>query len=535
MGSSLLRRLIVVVVCLPCWLPVDASATALITVGDAVVDDGKAVVEIRLDSNGETVGGMQNDILWDERAIQLERVSDCVLRAEIGDRLAACDEDLPIGPCKTLSRNRLVCGNEPSSLECEGQSATTARFRGIVAATAKPNNNSIPDGVLYTCTFRVVDPERLPIVLVNQNVVLSDPFGVRLDVLAADGAVLAEPGSVRPSRPPTPAGTPTPRPTRTLGPVPSAVATGTLRPTWTRAPSATPSLSRTPTATPTPQPIGFSCRSSGDCRVGDCVDGTCCAAAFCPPNQYCNISGVAGTCAPRRLQGAGCDQDSDCVFANCDLHIPGGGHAGICGAQRTPTPLSPGDRCVEDGDCRIGLVCNVWESTCCEDDPCPSGYTCRNPAYPGVCVPLPTPTPLRFPNPERCDANAPEVCATGFCVDGVCCDRPACAVRERCDIAPFPGTCHEPLAEGADCAKDLDCEGALRCIDLDGSGKVCGVRPRTPTSAPRIPTPTEPPRRPTIVLYDDEGCAVGEPSGAPWWLLVGVAVGIFARRREARR
>src|SRR5690606_7329343 len=99
-----------------------------------------------------------------------------------------CEEDPVVGPCKTLSRNLASCGATPTPPGCEGQPANISRFRGIIAATAVPNNNETPDGsVLYTCDFTVVG--EVPAELVNSNVVASDPTGTRLESAAANGSI----------------------------------------------------------------------------------------------------------------------------------------------------------------------------------------------------------------------------------------------------------------------------------------------------------------------------------------------------------
>lgn len=293
-------------------------------------------------------------------------------------------------------------------------------------------------------------------------------------------------------------------------------------------PTATP----TATPTPTPQPNGFTCEDGTECTSGNCVDGTCCNVAQCPPNQYCNISGSSGMCAPKKLGDAGCNQDSDCFSGNCDLNFPKEGFAGSCGPARTPTKLAPGDRCTETGDCQAGFFCNEKEGfICCNELECAANQTCRG-EQPGFCTLLPTPTPTRLPNGERCSANEPEVCSSGNCVNSVCCQQAFCVNADRCDIFNFEGRCVPPLAEGADCDKNSDCEGQLQCINLDGSGKVCGVRPITPTP-PFTPVPTATPQ-PTVKSSRSGGCAIDETGSTNGgaWLLTMLPLAVVARRRR---
>ncbi|HYD47519.1 MAG TPA: hypothetical protein VEB21_04195 [Terriglobales bacterium] len=171
-----------------------ASGHALVRleIESAVPNDGRATISVVLRTGGAFVSGAQNDILFDTRAVSLPAANACRINAAIGTNEAGCEEDPVVGPCKTLSRNLVVCGANPSAPGCEGQPAYMSRFRGIVAATAVPNNNTIADGaVLYTCEFNVTEASRLPALLRNANPVASNHTGARLDTTTADGAVLS--------------------------------------------------------------------------------------------------------------------------------------------------------------------------------------------------------------------------------------------------------------------------------------------------------------------------------------------------------
>jgi hypothetical protein len=167
-----------------------ATPTGLqVNIGTALVAANKVSVEIRLVSGGASVGGVQNDILFDNRIVNLARANACVINAAIGTNEAGCEEDPVVGPCKTLSRQLSQCGTSPQPPGCPADATSSiTRFRGIIAATAVPNANPIPDTVLYTCEFDLVDAALLPALLTNSNVVVSDPIGNRLDdPLLGDG------------------------------------------------------------------------------------------------------------------------------------------------------------------------------------------------------------------------------------------------------------------------------------------------------------------------------------------------------------
>lgn len=225
-------------------IPSGCTADVCVNVSRVAPAEGKAFVEVVV--VGENVGGAQNDILFDSSIVNLAAVNRCVINPAIGTADDGCEEDPVVGPCKTLSRNLVNCGANPSAPGCEGQSANISRFRGIVAATAVPNNNPIPSGsVLYTCEFDVVDSSRLTAVLSNRNIVASNPFGVRLDAEGDDGAILGD----------TPIPTATPTET-SQEPTPTATTPVENTPTATSVPpSATPSATHTAPVVNTPTPI----------------------------------------------------------------------------------------------------------------------------------------------------------------------------------------------------------------------------------------------------------------------------------------
>lgn len=227
-----------------------SGCTADVCVNVARVSPDGAIARVDVVVVGENVGGAQNDILFDSSVVNLSAASKCRINDAIGTGEAGCEEDPVVGPCKTLSRNLVNCGANPTAPGCEGQAANISRFRGIVAATAVPNNNVIPSGsVLYTCEFDVVNAAALTAVLTNQNVVASDPFGVRLNAGGDNGAILGDidPPTATPTTAVPPTNTPVP-PTNT-----PVTATNTpVPPTNTPvAATNTPVRTSTPTATAT--------------------------------------------------------------------------------------------------------------------------------------------------------------------------------------------------------------------------------------------------------------------------------------------
>lgn len=180
-----------------------ASATPIPTITPAVLmlaSSGVPVagvvdMDIVLDAVVDNVGGVQNDLLFDSNVVDLASAAECRINPAIGDRLPNCEEDPEVitAPCKTLSRLLVNCGGTPQPSGCPvGAGPNIRRFRGVLGATAVPNKNTIPNGILYTCTFTVVDESQLPMSVTLTRPVASDPFGERIEPVATlDGTIFA--------------------------------------------------------------------------------------------------------------------------------------------------------------------------------------------------------------------------------------------------------------------------------------------------------------------------------------------------------
>jgi cell division septation protein DedD len=195
-----------------------ASAVVNIDVECAEPSEGTAVCDVVLNSDGgEIVGGMQNDLLFDNAAIDLTSATKCRINNDISFFQPGCMEDPITGPCKNLSSALNVCGGDPQPPGCpEGADEGTTRYRGIIAATAFPNTNEIPNGsVLYSCTFDVVDEAALPSIVTNSNIVVSDPQGTRIDEVGGSDGQVGEGAVETPT--PEPTEEPTPEPTEPPG------------------------------------------------------------------------------------------------------------------------------------------------------------------------------------------------------------------------------------------------------------------------------------------------------------------------------
>jgi len=179
-----------------------ASAVVQINVGAATVGaDRKATISITLSAGGASIGGMQNDIIFDNTQVTL-KAADCRINAAIGTTPDGCNHDPVVGPCKTLSKTLKQCGTNPQPSGCPTNAGKKVSvFRGIIAATGVPNTNAIPDGVLYTCVFSITPGGTLPATLTNSNIVASTPTGTRINgATGSNGAVTGTGGKNSRSR-----------------------------------------------------------------------------------------------------------------------------------------------------------------------------------------------------------------------------------------------------------------------------------------------------------------------------------------------
>lgn len=117
---------------------------------------------------------------------------------------------------------------------------------------------------------------------------------------------------------------------------------------------------------------------------------------------------------------------------------------------------------------------------------------------------------------ETCDDGAD--CATGFCVDGVCCESECSGECDKCR-GEIPGQCRPQACGNFGCHDDKTCRE--RCTEsrhcLDGFQCVDGD----------CVTPPD-------IRVIDPGCAchlAGSRTANPWWLLLALAVPLGRRRR----
>jgi hypothetical protein len=204
-----------------------------------------------------------------------------------------------------------------------------------------------------------------------------------------------------------------------------------------------------------PKPNGQRCIAARDCASGHCVDGICCDTACTSPCQACIIPGKVGTCAavPPGTRDARCVMEP---VASCGLD-------GLCAENGTcrkylqGTPCAPGacaGNTVTGGSiCNGNGVCTMTASQSCGAYLCdPATRMCKKScASSADCLAPATCSPTGMCGTFRAlgqSCNAAAECASGACVDGVCCATPSCGVCFTCNLGGAAGTCR-PVPPGA--------------------------------------------------------------------------------------
>ena len=190
---------------------------------------------------------------------------------------------------------------------------------------------------------------------------------------------------------------------------------------------------------------GATCATNGDCMVGHCVSGICCATP-------CTGHGVCQTNI-----GATCAGGSTCVYPNAaDSTACDDGNA-----------CTTGDSC-HAGACTPGTATNCDDSNACTDDSCDMALGCKHQN-----------------NTAACDDGNPcttgDVCAAGLCQPGTakdCSTDPT--ANDQCNVGACnaAGTCvKSPKADSTPCNDTLNCTATDVCTGgaCTGSGDSCGA------------------------------------------------------------
>ncbi|EYF01333.1 hypothetical protein [Chondromyces apiculatus] len=227
-------------------------------------------------------------------------------------------------------------------------------------------------------------------------------------------------------------------------------------------------------------PAGTPCNTSDQCTSGFCIDNVCCETACDATCQACSAEskadGADGTCGNAKN---GVDSHDDCEdegaetcgpYGLCDgegacrVYYPAGSSCGAEADCESGTQTFP-DQCDGDGMCVIGgtLMCGSYAcdsagtaclTTCTTQADCTDGNYCN---AAGQCV-------AELLQGQPCTGGIDGECATGFCVDDVCCNTACDAECQACSNAKkgsgANGTCGNIGGNNAD--PDDEC-GAYTC------------------------------------------------------------------------
>lgn len=246
--------------------------------------------------------------------------------------------------------------------------------------------------------------------------------------------------------------------------------------------------------------VGDGCARTSQCNTGlTCVDGVCCNSACDGACQACSVankqSGDApGVCGPAK---AGSDPGDRCIkddVATC-------GKSGVCGATGTCALWPKGSACGGGVSCDAG---SARGQTCdglgaCLTDttgtPCAPGICTATAGCAFICAADSDCDKTGFCDSGSCKARSLDgrtctdgrQCASGNCIDGVCCATACNGLCEACNGVGTEGTCtlvtgppHEghgtcPGKKSDDACTASACDGATRdaCKALAGPEVTC--------------------------------------------------------------
>ncbi len=199
---------------------------------------------------------------------------------------------------------------------------------------------------------------------------------------------------------------------------------------------------------------GAQCAGGNECKSGFCTDGVCCNAACGGQCEQCDATGtcVAVTSGQPKSPRSACLTDSTVCGGEC-----------AAGNRLTCTYEGVGVEC-RPASCTNDVA--TMAAFCDGAGACPSLVTLA--CYPSTCDPVLPECKKNCSSDASCQAGnycdsrnicvakltqgacqTSNQCASGYCVDGVCCNSPCTGQCEACDVASAVGTCSPvPANEG---------------------------------------------------------------------------------------
>lgn len=227
------------------------------------------------------------------------------------------------------------------------------------------------------------------------------------------------------------------------------------------------------------------------CGAGFACNGTATTcAAFCNSDADCALAFYCGkdqNCQPRKALGQTCNAAADCKTAGCRECAAASGNGacadGVCcdsDCNGSCNVCSKALGASADGTCSLlaagapgkpacagGVSCDGVVGSCpgaCTEDPqCPARTFC---AASGNCDNV-------LGQGSPCDRE--RQCDSGFCVDGVCCDKVCDGQCEACGETNKVGICSDvkgqPRGARSACGGDASCEGSAFTPAPECNGK----------------------------------------------------------------
>ena len=215
------------------------------------------------------------------------------------------------------------------------------------------------------------------------------------------------------------------------------------------------------------------CSIDSDCGTGSCLNGECCESSCGNPCYSCTVPGKEGMCVPllagtvdrsgmcKATPATACGQDGTCDGnGSCRMWALGTG----CGTTVCAKPSSlDALTCDGRGSCiPTTLDCSPFQcwpggclSACDGNTDCVSGFYCGGSRQ---CLP-------QLTAGQACTAAF--MCASGSCVDGVCCDVKCDGTCSSCALPGAIGKCTTILfgdAPAGECPAAMVCNGGNACV-----------------------------------------------------------------------
>jgi hypothetical protein len=243
-----------------------------------------------------------------------------------------------------------------------------------------------------------------------------------------------------------------------------------------------------------PAANGSPCENAGQCVTGNCVRGICCDTACTADCFSCSVTGSPGVCTavPAGEDPGGhceddlpasCDRDGTCDgMGGCRIYKSGTiCAAGGCAVVASVATETAASTCNGTGTCTPGAAqaCNPnvcmgasCGTTCTLDSQCRTGFFCSG----GMCA---------VKRAQAAACTGANQCASGYCVDMVCCDSACGNTCFACNLTGSVGICkaapsgQDPrnqcaVEAAATCRQDGECNGLGACR-LHASGTSCAA------------------------------------------------------------